>query len=77
MLQKIYHDLSNPGSLQSVTRLLRRTRDLNVKGANRQTMKKFLKGVQGYTLHKTSTRSFFTKSYLCCWNRRSMAGRFG
>ena len=57
-LRKIYHDPSDPGSLGGVARLLRRACELKIKGANRPTVEKFLKGVQAYTLHKPARRRF-------------------
>ena len=57
-LSKIYHDPNNPGSLDSVERLLRRAKQLQVPGVTRKTVQKYIQSEQAYMLHKTARRQF-------------------
>ena len=55
-LSKIYHNPKDPGSLGGVERVLRRARQLNVPDVSRQTVQKYLRSEQAYTLHKLARR---------------------
>lgn len=57
-LKRIYHDPSDPGSLGGVDRLLRRAKQLNVPGVDRQVVQEFLRGQQAYTLHRPARRRY-------------------
>ena len=57
-LRRIYHNPKDPGSLGGVERLLRDARQLNVPGVLRQTVHKYLRIEQAYTLHKPARRHF-------------------
>ena len=57
-LKQIYHDPKDPGSLGGVDRFLRRAKQLHVPNATRQTIQKYLKSEQAYTLHKPARRRF-------------------
>ena len=58
VLNKIYHDPKDPGSLGNVERLLRRARQLHVSGVTRKTVQEYLRSEQAYTLHKLARRRF-------------------
>ena len=57
-LSNIYHDPKDPGFLGGVERLLRRARQLHVPGFTRQTVQKYLRSEQAYTLHNPARRRF-------------------
>ena len=57
-LKRIYHDPKDPGSLGGVDRLLRRAKQLHIPKATRQSIIKYLKSEQAYTLHKPTRRQF-------------------
>ena len=57
-LKRIYHDPADPGSLGGVDRLLRRAKQLQVPGVNRQVVEEFLRGEQAYSLHKPARRHY-------------------
>ena len=57
-LKRIYHDPKDPGSLGNVDRFLQRAKQLYLPNVTRQTIKKYLKSEQAYTLHKPARRRF-------------------
>ena len=61
-LFKIYHNSKDLGFLGNVVRILRRSIQLYVPGATRQTVQEFLRSEQAYTLHKPARRRF-TKNH--------------
>ena len=58
VLNKIYHDPKDPGSLGGVERLLRRARQLQVPGVTRKSVQECLRSEQAYTLDKPARRRF-------------------
>ena len=55
-LKRIYHEPKDPGSRGGVHRYYRRAKQLRVPKATRQTIQKYLKSEQDYTLHKPARR---------------------
>ena len=62
VLNRIYHDPKNPGSLGGVERLLRRAKELHAPGATRTKVEEYLRSEQAYTLHKPA-RPRFTRNH--------------
>ena len=58
VLNRIYHDPKDPGSLGGVDRLLKRARQLHTPGTTRKKVEKYLRSEQAYTLHKPARRRF-------------------
>ena len=57
-LKQIYHDPQNPGSLGGADRLYRRAKELHIPNVTRQSIQKYLKTEQAYTLHIPAHRRF-------------------
>ena len=62
VLGRIYHDPKDSGSLGGVERLLRRARQLHVRGVTQKSIQEYLRSVQAYTLHKPA-RCRFTRNH--------------
>ena len=57
-LSRIYHNPIDHEYLDGVKRLLRRARQLHVPDAMRQTVQKYLRSEEVYTLHRPASRRF-------------------
>ena len=57
-LDKIYYDSSDPGGYGGQQRLLRRARELHIKGATLSTIRSYLGDQQAYSLHKPARKTY-------------------
>ena len=66
-LSKIYYHSKDTGFLGGVERILKRARQLHVLNVTRQTVQKYLKSEQTYTLHKPARRWFIRNHIYVAW----------